>query len=150
MIVKDPGAVDYPTSDGRPMAETDTHRQQMVDLIDALSHHFRDRDDVYVSGNLLFYYVEGNKRRHISPDVMVVIGIPKGKRDYYLLWKEGRSPQVVMEITSSSTRHEDMHKKKKLYESQLTDQYGFGSVSPTSSGRSRSGRRGGSHRSSRA
>jgi Uma2 family endonuclease len=97
------------------MAETDTHREQMVDLIQALQRHYRTRDDVYVSGNLLFYYVQGDKRKHISPDVMVVFGIPKGKRDYYLLWREGRPPNVVIEITSSSTRHEDMVRKKRLY-----------------------------------
>jgi len=97
------------------MAETDTHREQMVDLIRTLQWYFRDRNDVYVSGNLLLYYVKGNKRKHLSPDVMVVFGVKSGRRDYYLLWEEGSAPQVVMEITSSSTRHEDMVRKKRLY-----------------------------------
>lgn len=97
------------------MAETDTHRDLMVDLIQALQSRYQDRDDVYVSGNILLYYEKGNKRRHVSPDVLVVFGIPKEKRDYYLLWREGRAPDVVIEITSSSTRHEDMHKKRRLY-----------------------------------
>jgi Uma2 family endonuclease len=115
MALKAADNVDYPTTDGKPMAETDTHREQMTDLIQTLQWRYRDRNDVYVSGNLLFYYVKGNKRKHISPDVMVTFGIPKGRRDYYLLWVEGRAPQVVIEITSSSTRHEDMVRKKNLY-----------------------------------
>ncbi len=115
MALDHAGDVDYPTTDGRPMAETDIHRDQMVDLIQTLQNYYADRDDVYVSGNILLYYVKGDKRKHISPDVMVVYGVPKHKRDYYLLWNEGQPPHVVIEITSSSTRHEDMVKKKKLY-----------------------------------
>jgi Uma2 family endonuclease len=115
MVLKHAGDVDYPTTDGRPMAETDTHREQMFDLIKTLQRRYADHDNVYVSGNLLLFYVEGNKRKHISPDVMVVFGVKKAMRDHYLLWREGRAPQVVIEITSSSTRHEDMVKKKRLY-----------------------------------
>ena len=37
------------------MAETDVHRDLMVDFIQMLQHHFRD-EPVYVSGNLLIYY----------------------------------------------------------------------------------------------
>lgn len=45
--------IDYPTSDGKPMAETDVHRQDMIDLIETLQDHFADDPDVYVTGNLL-------------------------------------------------------------------------------------------------
>ena len=61
----------YPESDGKPMAETDVHRDLMVDSIQMLQHHFRD-EPVYVSGNLLIYYEEGNIRKSVSPDVFVV------------------------------------------------------------------------------
>ncbi len=54
------GEVDYPESDGMPMAETDGHRDLMLDLIAATRHHFRDVPDVYVSGNLFVYFVEGD------------------------------------------------------------------------------------------
>ena len=46
----------YPTSDGKPMAETDRHRQLMFDLIEQLKRHFAGQSDTYVSGNLLLYY----------------------------------------------------------------------------------------------
>jgi Uma2 family endonuclease len=108
--------VDYPTSDGKPMAETDLHRQDMVDLILTLQDYYSNRPDVYVTGNLLLYYEEGNPRKHVSPDVFVVRGVPKlPPRDYYLLWKEGRAPELVIEITSKTTRREDQHKKHTLY-----------------------------------
>ena len=43
--------VDYPSSDGRPMAESDAQRIPLTDTVERLGQHFRDRDDVYVTGN---------------------------------------------------------------------------------------------------
>jgi Uma2 family endonuclease len=109
----------YPTSDGRPMAETDWHRDIMYALIKVLQAFYAADPNVYVSGNLLLYYVPGNKRRHVSPDVFVVKGVPKRQRPYYLLWEEGKSPNLVIEVTSSSTRSEDVKKKFLLYQDVL-------------------------------
>jgi len=106
---------DYPTSDGRPMAETDFHRILMTELIETLMDHYAANPNVYVSGNLLLFYEEGNKRRHVSPDVMVVFGVPKEPRLNYRVWVEGKAPSVVIELTSSSTRKEDRTKKWVLY-----------------------------------
>ena len=97
------------------MAETDRHFQLMVDLRLALERWFKADPNVYVSGNLLLFYEEGNKRRHVSPDVFVVLGVPKGERLNYLLWEEGRGPNVAIELTSSSTRREDTRQKFDLY-----------------------------------
>lgn len=109
-------AVEYPTRDGKPMGESDVHRDQIVDLICALQDFYRDKPQVYVTGNLMFYYEEGNRKRHLSPDVMVVHGVPKGQRMLYKLWEEGKAPSLVFEITSRTTRREDLGKKKRLYE----------------------------------
>jgi Uma2 family endonuclease len=109
----------YPTSDGRPMAETDRHRLLMIDLQQALQDWFADDPNIYISGNLLLFYEKGNKRRHVSPDIFVVFGIANHERPNYLLWEEGRGPNVVIELTSSSTRKEDTNKKFKLYQDVL-------------------------------
>jgi Uma2 family endonuclease len=106
--------INYPTSDGRPMGETDLHRQDMLELIESLKL-FYESQRVYVSGNLLIYYERGNKRKHVSPDVFVVKGIDPHPRDNYLLWNEGKGPDVVIEVTSASTRKEDVDRKYKLY-----------------------------------
>jgi Uma2 family endonuclease len=108
----------YPTSDGRPMAETDKHRNVMVDMIQTLEDWFADNPNVYVSGDLLIFYEKGDKRRHVSPDVFVVHGVRKAERPNYLLWQE-RTPDVVIEITSKTTQKEDSNKKWKLYEGKL-------------------------------
>jgi Uma2 family endonuclease len=101
----------YPESDGQPMAETDLHRDEMYDLIHALRRRYRDVPDVYVTGNLFFYYVQGDPRSVVAPDVFLVQGVAKRKRKIYKLWEEGRVPSLVVELTSDSTRDEDLTKK---------------------------------------
>jgi Uma2 family endonuclease len=108
----------YPTTDGKPMAETDWHRDLMLDLIQELKGHYAAQERVYVSGNLLLFYERGNRRRHLSPDVFVVKGVSKHDRPNYLLWEE-KNPDVVIELTSSSTRHEDVETKYRLYQDTL-------------------------------
>ena len=51
----------YPESDGEPMAESDLHRDWMFEIIEKLKRFFAGQH-VYVSGNLLIYYVEGQPR----------------------------------------------------------------------------------------
>ena len=64
----------YPDSDGKPMAESDLHREIMFDLIHRLQYHFAGQT-VYVSGNLLLYYEQGNPYRSVAPDCFVVLVI---------------------------------------------------------------------------
>ena len=64
-----PAKVHYPSSDGRPMAESDFQRTPLTYAVDRLRHHFRGRRDAYVSGNLLLYYEEGNPRASVALDV---------------------------------------------------------------------------------
>ncbi|HET6572218.1 MAG TPA: Uma2 family endonuclease [Fimbriiglobus sp.] len=110
---------DYPTSDGRPMAETDLHRDLMHTLIATLRAWFAADPAVYVSGNLLVYYVRGNKRVHVAPDVFVVPRVGNHPRENYLLWEEGGGLDVVIELTSKTTMIEDIEEKYNLYVSKL-------------------------------
>jgi Uma2 family endonuclease len=107
------------------MAETDWHRDLMTALIAMLKTYYAKARRVYVSGNLLLYYVPGNKRKHVAPDVFVVRGVSKRKRLYYLLWEEGKSPEMIIELTSKSTRREDLDTKFKLYQDILKVQEYF-------------------------
>lgn len=107
--------VDYPSSDGKPMAETPIHRQNLTDLIAMLQLWYAQNLLVYVSGNMFIYYVRGNKYKHVSPDVFLVHGVPRDKeRDYYLVWEE-KSPDLAIELTSRSTKKEDLEDKFQLY-----------------------------------
>jgi Uma2 family endonuclease len=108
-------AIVYPESDGKPMGETDVHIDALIYLREALKDYFREAPQVYVAGNMLFYYEEGNPAACVAPDVFVVQGIPKHERRIYKLWEEGQPPAVVFEITSRSTRLEDQGTKRALY-----------------------------------
>lgn len=101
----------YPESDGQPMAETDLHREVMYDLIHGLQTHYADAPEVYVSGNLFVYDVQGDPKSSFSPDAFVVLGVPKGRRRTFKLWEEGSVPCFIVEVTSESTRKQDLAKK---------------------------------------
>ena len=106
----------YPESDGEPMAETDFHAKLLTDLRIALKMFFAEREDVYVTGNIMFYYEEGEPKEVISPDVMVCFGIPKGNRTSYKTWEENDVvPSVVIEISSRGTWRKDRVEKRALY-----------------------------------
>lgn len=107
--------IEYPSSDGKPMAENDAQRGAIMYGIGALARHFRDRRDVYVSGDLLIYYEEGNPRVSIAPDVFVVFGVEKRQRPNYKLWEEGRAPAFVLEVASPSTWRDDLGRKRSVY-----------------------------------
>ena len=55
-----PAAVDYPSSDGQPMAESEFQLIPLIDAIAALRSHFAEREDVCVVGNMFPYCEEGS------------------------------------------------------------------------------------------
>ena len=108
-------AVDYPSSDGKPVAESDFQLTVLTYAREALRSHFRTREDVYVAANLLIYHREGDVEARVAPDVFVVVGAPNHERMSYLLWQEPKAPDWVLEVTSRSTRREDQGRKRELY-----------------------------------
>ena len=115
--------IEYPTTDGEPMAETDWQAIPLMYAVTGLRDYFRQREDVYVSGNLLIYYEEGNMDASVAPDVFVVVGVPNHTRPTYRLWQETKAPDFVLEITSRSTRVKDGTEKRDLYERLGVEEY---------------------------
>ncbi len=105
----------YPSSDGLPLAENDWQLWAILDALSALRDRYRDRPDVYVSGDLLIYYEEGNPRKSVAPDVFVVFGAANHKRNVYKLWEEPKAPDFVLEVASRNTWREDLGRKRALY-----------------------------------
>ena len=70
----------YPSSDGQPMAESTEHYQWIVTITGGLESLFKDDENVFVAGDLLWYPVEGQPQIRRAPDAMVVFGRPKGAR----------------------------------------------------------------------
>ena len=110
-----PVAIEYPSGDGKPMAENDAQLAAILYGIGALRVYYRDRSDVYVSGNLLIYYEEGSPRVSIAPRMFVVFGVEDRMRQHYLVWKEGKAPDFVLEVASKSTWREDLGPKRDIY-----------------------------------
>ena len=118
-----PAAVDYPCSDGQPMAESDFQLKPLVYAITALQTHFLHQSQVYVAGDMFLYFKEGAPRAVVAPDVFVVVGAPKHMRMSYKLWEEPKAPDFVLEITSRSTRAEDQGRKREVYASLGVGEY---------------------------
>ena len=106
--------VDYPTSDGKPVAETERHYMRLAGAAYGIRKHLAGRSDVYVGSNLLVFDEPGNPRRHLSPDIFVAFGVRRGERDLFKIWEE-KPPAFVLEITSASTRREDERTKRQRY-----------------------------------
>lgn len=108
--------IEYPNADGKPMAESDQAREYLIYAVKVLRIYFQAHPDVYVSGNLFIYYEEGNPKAVVAPDVFVVFGVDKSDRRSYKLWEEGnKAPDLVLEITSKSTKKEDQETKPDTY-----------------------------------
>jgi Uma2 family endonuclease len=108
--------IEYPESDGEPMAETEIHAELMINLRFALKRRFRDDPNVYIGANMFVYWVEGDPSKSKAPDVFAVFGVPKTPaRRTWKIWEEGKAPDMVIELSSRKTWQEDMYEKWQLY-----------------------------------
>ena len=105
----------YPETDGKHIAASDLHLEILIWLLQTLKAHFAQMPDVYVSGDILTYYTEGNPRAVVAPDVLVSFGIGRKKRHTYRVWEEGKVPDFVMEFSSKTTYQNDLTDKMALY-----------------------------------
>jgi Uma2 family endonuclease len=114
----------YPDSDGQPMAENTIQYEWIVRIVGNLQAMFRDRPDVFVAGDLLWYPVEGDPKTRMAPDAMVAFGRPRGHRGSYMQWHEGGTPpHVVFEVLSPGNRLSEMLRKLKFYERFGVEEY---------------------------
>ncbi len=119
-----PRPVEYPSSDGQPVAETDLHYDRLADVAAMLKQRYASREDVYVGVNMLVYDVPNKtkKKNRLAPDVFVAFGVPNHRRDVFKLWEE-RPPAFVLEITSKGTRKRDTVDKRRRYAAWGVEEY---------------------------
>ena len=109
-------AIYYPSSDGSRIAETDWQYIPLTDTVSTLRIHFLNRRDVYVAGHKLIYYRMNRNDVRVAPDVFAVFGANGNHpRDSWLVWREGKAPDFVMEIASRSTWRRDASEKRRIY-----------------------------------
>lgn len=110
----------YPASDGKPMGETGLHVIDLTQTLQCLRTFFANDPDVYVGANMFIYYVPGDKRRSVCPDLFVVRGVPKReRRRVYLTWVEGKAPDFILELLSRNTEKKDLGSKKRFYQNRF-------------------------------
>ena len=108
--------IEYPSSDGERMAENDLQYIALTDTVDALRTRLGNRSDVYVAGDMLIYYREGDVSSRVAPDVYVVFGANGNHpRMSWLVWEEGLPPTFVLEVGSPSTWRRDAGEKRDIY-----------------------------------
>ena len=117
-------SIEYPSSDGEPMSENQWQYVAMTDTVSALANHFIHRDDVFVAGDLLVYYRMNDNATRVAPDVFVVFGAAgKHFRDSWIVWREGKAPDFVMEVASPSTWRRDAGEKRDIYAGMGVSEY---------------------------
>lgn len=109
----------YPESDGEPLGETGIHSAVTGELYLILKHWFSRDPSVLVGMDNLVYYVPGDTRTFVSPDIYVVKDVGNQPRRVYKTWEEGRGLDVVFEISSRQTHRVDLTKKREIYQDAL-------------------------------
>ncbi|WP_375492060.1 Uma2 family endonuclease [uncultured Nostoc sp.] len=115
-----PSQAELPYDDGIPM-ESARHKAQMDLLIDALIPWLEEREDGFIGGNMFVYYslAQVRNKDFKGPDFFTVLGVPKGERRSWVVWEEGKAPDVVIELLSDSTAQADKNLKKLIYQNQM-------------------------------
>jgi len=111
---------DLPYEDGVPM-ESDLHLKQMVLLLEVLELHWAERENWYAGGNMFLYFSPRQIKTEYfrGPDFFAVLGVPHRHRKSYVVWQEGKAPDVIIELLSDSTRGFDKSEKMRIYQDKL-------------------------------
>ena len=106
------------------MSENQWQYVAMTDTVSALANYFIHRDDVFVAGDLLVYYRMNDNATRVAPDVFVVFGANgKHLRDSWIVWREGKAPDFVMEVASPGTWRRDAAEKRDIYAEMGVSEY---------------------------
>lgn len=118
-FINPPGQDELLSDDGIPM-ETYRHKLQMELLVDPLAAWLANKD-AFVSGNMFVYFSPHQLKNHDfrGPDMFAVFDVPPGERKCWVIWEEGKGPDVVVELLSSSTAQRDKTEKKDIYQNRL-------------------------------
>jgi Uma2 family endonuclease len=95
-------------------------------LMSSLRWYWREKKNWFAIGNLSVFYPEYSRRagrvirKKLSfrgPDFFVALGVdPNLPRNSWVVEREGKYPDVIVEILSKSTAKKDRGEKKKIYE----------------------------------
>ena len=136
-----------PCTDDMPLPDSDQQGDPVYYTKLALRHHFRHRDDVAISADIFMYYLplhgaeperDGRGRPvypRLGPDGLVSFGVPRRNRDSYVVYREGKPPDLVLEVASRSTWRRDYGVKRAIYEALGVREYFVFDARPRERGR---------------
>ena len=108
--------VEYPSTDGLPMADNNVQAHTMHHSDYALREHFGYGADVYIATDTFVYFQQGDNGKRVASDVFVVLGVSGRSRNSYRIWEEnGQAPDFVLEVLSLGTHLNDQEGKRREY-----------------------------------
>ncbi len=108
--------VHYPIEDDEPLAESERQLFPLTYAHAALTGWYEDDPTTWTGANMFLYYEEGVPASVVAPDVFVVTRTHKRhKRNIFQTWEEGRVPELVLEVMSSTSVRRDTVTKYELY-----------------------------------
>ncbi|UBF28573.1 Uma2 family endonuclease [Kovacikia minuta CCNUW1] len=105
-----------------PEMESSLHYAQLALLVGCLEWLWRDRLDFFIGANLTIYFSRQQLRNKDfrGPDFFLVKQTEKRPRNAWVVWEEdGRYPDLIIELLSTSTASTDRTLKKTLYQNRF-------------------------------
>ena len=108
--------IEYPSSDGEPLAES-TKQYRWIVTMESNLEKLTEGQNIFVGADNFIYPVKGKPKINQAPDVYAAIGRPKGHRGSYKVWAEDDIfPQFIVEVWSPTNTLKDMLEKRAFYE----------------------------------
>jgi len=105
-----------------PEMESSLHYTQLALLVACLEWLWRDQTDFFVGANLTIYFSRQQLRNRDfrGPDFFLVKHTESRPRNAWVVWEEdGRYPDLIIELLSTSTANVDRTLKKDLYQNRF-------------------------------
>ncbi len=105
-----------------PEMESSLHYAQLALLVACLEWLWRDRTDFFIGANLTVYFSRQQLRNRDfrGPDFFLVKRTEPRSRNAWVVWEEdGRYPDLIIELLSTSTANVDRTLKKDLYQNRF-------------------------------
>jgi Uma2 family endonuclease len=118
--------ISLPTQDNLPYddnenMETHRHKLQMDLLLETIYPWLEQRKDGYAGGNMFVYFSASQLKNedYKGPDFFAVLDVPQNERKSWVVWEEGKAPDLVIELLSETTAQNDKTGKKLIYQNQM-------------------------------
>lgn len=105
-----------------PEMESSLHYAQLALLVACLEWLWRDQTDFFIGANLTIYFSRQQLRNRDfrGPDFFLVKQTEPRPRNAWVVWEEdGRYPDLIIELLSTSTANVDRTLKKDLYQNRF-------------------------------